>query len=89
MLIEDHGNILEAPADALVNTVNTVGIMGKGLALQFKQAYPGNFHAYEAACRQGEVRLGNLLLHGGVVKVECAPDADRREALESWTGGCI
>jgi O-acetyl-ADP-ribose deacetylase (regulator of RNase III) len=41
MLTEEHGNLLEAPADALVNTVNTVGIMGKGLALQFKQAYPG------------------------------------------------
>lgn len=60
MLSEEHGNLLEAPADALVNTVNTAGIMGKGLALQFKQAYPGNFRACEAACRRGEVRLGKM-----------------------------
>jgi O-acetyl-ADP-ribose deacetylase (regulator of RNase III) len=62
MLTEEHGNLLEAPADALVNTVNTVGIMGKGLALQFKQAYPGNFRAYESACRRrapaGEAATG-------------------------------
>lgn len=63
MLTEEHGNILESPADALVNTVNTVGIMGKGLALQFKQAYPGNFRAYESACRRGEVRLGRMFTY--------------------------
>jgi O-acetyl-ADP-ribose deacetylase (regulator of RNase III) len=63
MLTEEHGNLLEAPADALVNTVNTVGIMGKGLALQFKQAYPGNFRAYESACRRGEVHLGKMFMY--------------------------
>ncbi len=63
MLTEEHGNLLEAPADALVNTVNTVGIMGKGLALQFKQAYPGNFQVYESACRRGEVRLGSMFTY--------------------------
>jgi O-acetyl-ADP-ribose deacetylase (regulator of RNase III) len=63
MLTEEHGNLLEAPADALVNTVNTVGIMGKGLALQFKQAYPGNFRAYESACHRGEVRLGKMFTY--------------------------
>lgn len=40
------GNLLEAPAEALVNTVNTVGIMGKGIALQFKQAFPEMFRDY-------------------------------------------
>jgi O-acetyl-ADP-ribose deacetylase (regulator of RNase III) len=63
MLTDEHGNLLEAPADALVNTVNTVGIMGKGLALQFKQAYPGNFQAYQSACRRGEVRLGMMFTY--------------------------
>jgi len=63
MLTEEHGNLLEAPADALVNTVNTAGIMGKGLALQFKQAYPGNFRAYESACRRGEVHLGKMFTY--------------------------
>ena len=44
------GNLLEADVEALVNTVNCVGFMGKGIALQFKQAFPENFVAYEAAC---------------------------------------
>ena len=44
------GNILEAQAEALVNTVNCVGVMGKGLAFQFKKAFPANFKAYEFAC---------------------------------------
>ncbi len=42
-----NGNLLEAKAEALVNTVNTVGVMGKGIALQFKKAYPENFKAYK------------------------------------------
>jgi O-acetyl-ADP-ribose deacetylase (regulator of RNase III) len=63
MISEETGNLLDAPADALVNTVNTVGVMGKGLALQFKQAYPDNFRAYQAACRQGAVRLGQMFVY--------------------------
>jgi O-acetyl-ADP-ribose deacetylase (regulator of RNase III) len=62
MLSEARGNLLDAAADAVVNTVNTVGIMGKGIALQFKQAYPDNFRAYEAACRRGEVQLGHMFV---------------------------
>jgi O-acetyl-ADP-ribose deacetylase (regulator of RNase III) len=54
------GNLLEAPAEALVNTVNTAGIMGKGIALQFKQAYPQMFRDYERACKAGEVQLGTV-----------------------------
>jgi O-acetyl-ADP-ribose deacetylase (regulator of RNase III) len=57
------GNLLEAPAEALVNTVNCVGYMGKGIALQFKQAYPANFRAYEARCKAGEVVPGRMLVH--------------------------
>lgn len=64
-----QGNLLRAPVEALVNTVNTEGIMGKGIALQFKQAFPEMFKAYEDACKAGEVRLG--LVHifdlGGLV----------------------
>lgn len=63
MLSEEEGNLLDAEAEALVNTVNTTGIMGKGIALQFKQAYPGNFRAYQAACRRGEVRLGRMFTY--------------------------
>ncbi len=56
------GNILEADAEALVNTVNCQGFMGKGIALQFKQAFPANFKAYEAACRAGEVVPGSMFI---------------------------
>lgn len=62
MLTEAAGNLLDADTDAVVNTVNTVGVMGKGIALQFKQAYPANFKAYEAACRRGDVRLGRMFV---------------------------
>lgn len=55
-----RGNLLEAPAEALVNTVNTAGVMGKGIALQFKQAYPKMFREYERACEAGEVQLGHV-----------------------------
>jgi O-acetyl-ADP-ribose deacetylase (regulator of RNase III) len=55
-----NGNLLTAPAEALVNTVNTVGIMGRGIALQFKQAYPAMFREYERACKAGEVKLGKV-----------------------------
>ncbi|MEM1214247.1 MAG: macro domain-containing protein, partial [Bacteroidota bacterium] len=56
------GNIFESQAEALVNTVNTVGVMGKGIALQFKKAYPNNFKAYAKACKKGEVRIGKLFI---------------------------
>jgi O-acetyl-ADP-ribose deacetylase (regulator of RNase III) len=57
------GNLLEADTEALVNTVNTVGVMGKGIALQFKRAFPANFRAYAEACSRGEVRLGEMFTH--------------------------
>lgn len=56
------GNILESDAQALINTVNTEGIMGKGIALQFKKAYPSNFKAYADACKKGEVNIGKLFI---------------------------
>ena len=57
-----QGNLLDAPAEALVNTVNTVGVMGKGLALMFKEAFPENFRAYEAAVKRNEVRIGHMFV---------------------------
>jgi O-acetyl-ADP-ribose deacetylase (regulator of RNase III) len=56
------GDILQADAEALVNTVNCVGIMGRGVALQFKNAYPKNFRAYEAACTRHEVQPGRMFV---------------------------
>ncbi len=56
------GNILAEDAEALVNTVNCVGVMGRGIALQFKEAFPANFKAYEIACRHGEVKPGRMFV---------------------------
>lgn len=60
MISEADGNLLTADVDALVNTVNTVGIMGKGIALQFKRAFPTMFKAYARAAKAGELRLGEM-----------------------------
>lgn len=57
-----RGNLLEADTEALVNTVNTVGVMGKGVALMFKEAFPENFKLYEAACEDKRVRLGEMFV---------------------------
>jgi O-acetyl-ADP-ribose deacetylase (regulator of RNase III) len=56
------GNIMEAEAEALVNTVNTVGVMGKGIALMFKDAFPVNFKEYEAACKRKDVKVGKMFV---------------------------
>lgn len=56
------GDILKADAEALVNTVNCVGIMGRGVALQFKNSYPANFKAYKAACARDEVQPGRMFV---------------------------
>lgn len=56
------GNLLEADVDAVVNTVNTVGVMGKGIALMFKERFPSNFREYAAACKKGTVRVGEMFI---------------------------
>lgn len=56
------GDILRADAEALVNTVNCDGFMGRGIALQFKHAFPGNFKVYAAACKRKELQPGRLLV---------------------------
>jgi O-acetyl-ADP-ribose deacetylase (regulator of RNase III) len=61
-----EGNLLESRVDAVVNTVNTVGIMGKGIALMFKERFPENFKAYEAACKAKEVQVGKMFVTPGV-----------------------
>jgi O-acetyl-ADP-ribose deacetylase (regulator of RNase III) len=57
-----RGNLLDAKVDALVNTVNTVGVMGKGVALMFKEAFPENFKDYEAACKKKAVTVGRMFV---------------------------
>src|SRR5258708_19359426 len=56
------GNLLTAPTQALVNTVNTVGVMGKGIALQFKERFPINFKVYEKASKSGDVKIGKMFV---------------------------
>lgn len=58
-----QGDILRADAEALVNTVNCVGVMGRGIALQFKKAFPENFTHYKAVCDRYELRPGMMLIH--------------------------
>lgn len=60
VITETGGDLLDAEVDALVNTVNTVGVMGKGLALQFRRAYPAMFAEYAKEARAGQVRLGRM-----------------------------
>jgi O-acetyl-ADP-ribose deacetylase (regulator of RNase III) len=55
-----QGDLLDAPVEALVNAVNTVGIMGKGIALQFKHRFPQNMAAYSKACKSGLVNVGKM-----------------------------
>ena len=56
------GNLLNAETDAVVNTVNTVGVMGKGIALMFKERFPKNYEAYVAACERDEVQIGKMFV---------------------------
>lgn len=62
MIYYKTGNLLDSAADALVNTVNTVGVMGKGIALQFKNMFPNNFKLYSNACKNKELQVGQLLV---------------------------
>ncbi len=57
-----QGNLLEEDAEAVVNAVNCVGVMGKGLALQFKRAFPENFKQYQKACEAKKVQPGQILI---------------------------
>ena len=63
MISIKEGNLFESGAECFVNTVNTVGVMGKGIALQFKQAFPANYIAYKNACAHGDVQPGRMFLY--------------------------
>ena len=58
-----EGDIFDSPAQVIVNTVNTVGVMGKGLALSFKKRYPGMFESYKKVCEKHQLTIGKLMLH--------------------------
>jgi O-acetyl-ADP-ribose deacetylase (regulator of RNase III) len=69
-VILTNGDLLRQEVDAIVNTVNTVGVMGKGIALQFKQKWPENFKAYAKACKRQEIQPGRMFIYdaGGLLK---------------------
>lgn len=58
-----QGNLFDAEVDAIVNAVNCVGVMGKGIALEFKKRFPDNFMAYKANCDAGRLQLGRVLTY--------------------------
>lgn len=62
MITYTQGNLLEAKVEALVNTVNTVGVMGKGIALMFKERFPANMEAYAKACKAKQVHTGTMFV---------------------------
>jgi O-acetyl-ADP-ribose deacetylase (regulator of RNase III) len=62
MIEYKKGDILREDVEALVNTVNYVGIMGRGIALQFKNAFPENFKSYVVACERHEMQPGRVLV---------------------------
>ncbi len=63
MIKYKNGDILKEDAEALINTVNCVGVMGRGIALQFKKAFPENFKNYAAACKRKEVQAGRMFVY--------------------------
>lgn len=65
------GDLLQSEADALVNAVNCAGVMGRGISLQFKKQFPGNFEDYKSACDRGEVVPGKNVHY----RAECAEPA--------------
>ena len=69
MITYKTGDVLGETAEALVNTVNCVGVMGRGVALQFKRAFPDNFRAYAALCKRNQMRPGTVFVYetGAVV----------------------
>jgi len=84
-----EGNILESKAEALVNTVNTVGVMGKGLALQFKKEFPYNYKIYREACKDKTFKIGDLivteeesLLYGKKIIIDLPTKTDWRKPSE-------
>ena len=62
MITYVQGNLLDAPVEALVNTVNTVGVMGKGIALMFKERFPTNTRLYVSACKHNQINVGKMFV---------------------------
>jgi O-acetyl-ADP-ribose deacetylase (regulator of RNase III) len=94
----EQGNILETAAEAVVNPVNCVGVMGRGLALAIRQAYPANYVAYREACARGDVRVGGMFTYDRgatagnpryVVNFPTKQDLRRKSRIEWIESGLI
>ncbi len=81
MITYSEGNLLEAGAEALVNTVNTVGVMGKGIALMFKERFDDNYQRYGAACNARQVHTGRMFV------TEPTMRSMVRDGLARWPAG--
>ncbi len=90
---EVHGDIFTSGAEALVNTVNCVGVMGKGIALEFKRRYPDLFIAYRTACSRGELSAGKVWIYrtkDNKIIFNCAVKDDWRNPSKiEWVESCL
>lgn len=90
---ELRGNIFSSDAAAIVNTVNCVGVMGKGIALEYKKRYPAMFAAYRLACRRGEIEPGSLWLwrspDGKMVFNAAVKDDWKNPSRIEWVESCL
>lgn len=92
MLTELRGNLFLSKADALVNTVNCKGVMGRGVALEFKQRYPAMFEHYQGACKRGLLRPGMVLPYSKADKLIlnfAVKDDWRHPAKLEWIEACL
>ena len=92
MILYLDGDLLEDDADVLVNTINCVGAMGAGIALQFKHKFPFNFLRYQQICRLGKVRPSDILIYeeeGQTIYNLATKDQWRESSRMSWISkGC-
>jgi O-acetyl-ADP-ribose deacetylase (regulator of RNase III)/uncharacterized phage-like protein YoqJ len=90
---EIHGDIFTSGAEAIVNTVNCVGVMGKGIALEFKRRYPDLFKAYRTACSRGELSAGKVWIYrtkDSRIIFNCAVKDDWRNPSKiEWVESCL
>ena len=89
---EVRGNIFNSKAQALVNTVNCVGVMGKGIALEFRRRYPKMFKEYQGVCKKGELQPGQILPYreGEIWILNFAIKKDWKHPSEvKWIESCL
>jgi O-acetyl-ADP-ribose deacetylase (regulator of RNase III) len=86
---ETTGDILTADVEALVNPVNTVGVMGAGLACQVKHTFPAVFQAYAAACRRGELRTGIVIAHSTGTNPRYVVSFPTKQRSRRWVAGSV